>query len=306
MPIQWYPGHMTKARTLLVEAMPSQDVVIEVLDARMPRSSENPVLTTLRKHKPCIKILSKSDLADPEITRAWIRYFEEAIYPSPGNGQPPGKVVALALTTDRPGEAKSKLPELCKRLALHPSGPGKTVRAMIVGIPNVGKSTLINTLMNRKVAKVGDEPAVTKGQQVVTLANGMTISDNPGIMWPKIEDEAASYRLALGGAIPDTAIDYENVALFGAGLLLERYPALVMARYKLKALPESATDLLVEIGRRRGGLRAGGVVDMHKASDVLIHEFRTGALGRISLESPADFAREEEAVEDVEPSLDDP
>jgi ribosome biogenesis GTPase A len=288
MPIQWYPGHMTKARALLVDAMPSQDVVIEVLDARMPRSSSNPVLTQLRKHKPCIKVLSKSDLADPEATRAWIRYFEEEVHPSPGNGQPAGKVVALALTTERPGEAKTKIPELCKRLALHPSGIGKTVRAIIVGIPNVGKSTLINTLMNRKVAKVGDEPAVTKGRQVVELPNGMTLSDNPGIMWPKIEDEESSYRLAFGGAIPDTAIDYESVALWGAQCLLDRYPALVTARYKLKALPASGNELLVEIGKRRGGLRAGGVVDMHKAADVLIHEFRTGALGRISLESPTD------------------
>ena len=286
MPIQWYPGHMTKARRLIAESMPTQDVIIEVLDARMPRSSENPVVTELRRHKPVIKVLSKSDLADPDVTKAWIKFFEEEVHPSPGDGLAPGKVVAIALTTQRPGEAKTKLPELCKRLALHPKGPGKTPRVMIVGIPNVGKSTLINTLMDRKVAKVGDEPAVTKGQQTVTLKSGMTISDNPGIMWPKIEDEDASLRLAFGGAIPDSAIDYETVGLWGAKYLLQHYPKLLVARFKLKALPETPIALLEEIGKRRGGLRAGGVVDMHKAADALIHDFRQGSIGRISLESP--------------------
>lgn len=290
MPIQWFPGHMTKARRLIAESMPSQDVVVEVLDARMPRSSENPLVTEIRRHKPVIKVLSKSDLADPETTKAWIRFFEEEIHPSPGDGLPPGKVVAIAITTQRPGEAKTRIPELCKQLALHPRGPGKTPRVIIVGIPNVGKSTLINTLMDRKVAKVGDEPAVTKSQQQVTLKSGMTIFDNPGIMWPKIEDHDASLRLAFGGAIPDSAIDYETVGMWGAGYLLERYPKLVIARYKLKELPVKAEALLHEIGKRRGGLRAGGVVDMHKAADALIHDFRSGALGRISLESPPEPA----------------
>jgi ribosome biogenesis GTPase A len=286
MGIQWYPGHMTKARRLIAESMPLQDVVIEVLDARMPRSSENPIVTELRRHKPVIKVLGKSDLADPEETKAWIRFFEAEEHPSPGDGLPPGKVAAIALTTQRPQEAKTRLPELCRQLALHPRGPGKTPRVMIVGIPNVGKSTLINTLMDRKVAKVGDEPAVTRGQQVVTLKSGLTISDNPGITWPKIDDEQAGLRLAFGGAIPDSAMDYETVAMWGAGYLLARYPELLVARYKLKALPARPELLLEEIGRRRGGLRPGGVVDLHKAADALIHDFRAGAIGRITLESP--------------------
>src|SRR3954447_15854158 len=203
--IQWYPGHMTKARRLIAEAMPAQDVIIEVLDARMPRASENPVLTELRKQTPCLKVLSKSDLADPEVTKAWLRYFEDEHSAISGE-HAAGRVMAIAIRTDRASEARSQIPELCKRLAVRPRGINKTVRAMIVGIPNVGKSTLINTLMERKVAKVGDEPAVTKGQQRVELKNGMTLSDNPGILWPNIEDGFAGLRLALGGAIPDTAI----------------------------------------------------------------------------------------------------
>lgn len=284
-PIQWFPGHMTKARRLIAEAMPSQDVVIEVLDARLPRSSENPLLRELRRHKPCIKVLAKSDLADPALTKAWLRFFEEERHPSPGDGLAPGVVVAIAVTTERPDEAQ-KLPAHCRKLALHPKGPSKAPRAMIVGIPNVGKSTLINTLLGRKVAKVGDEPAVTRGQQVVTLKDGTILSDNPGITWPKIDDEDASLRLAFAGSIPDAAIDYESVALWGAGHLLRHYPEYVAARFKLKSMPADAHALLLEIGKRRGALRAGGVVDLHRAADALIHDFRSGAIGRITLESP--------------------
>ncbi|MGK3965947.1 ribosome biogenesis GTPase YlqF [Sorangium sp. So ce118] len=286
MSIQWYPGHMTKARRVLAESMPSQDVIIEVLDARMPRASENPVVAELRGQKPCIKVLNKSDLADPAVTKAWLRHLE-AEHPAPRDGAPPGgQVLALAIAASQSSEARRRIPELCKRLAPPKNGPGKVVRAMIVGIPNVGKSTLINTLMERKVAKVGDEPAVTKSQQLVTLKSGMAISDNPGILWPKIDDEAASFRLAVGGAIPDTAIDYQSVALFAAGYFLRRYPELLVARYKLKELPASAAALIEEIGRRRGCLRGGGAVDLHKASDILVHDFRAGRLGRISLEEP--------------------
>ncbi len=279
MSIQWYPGHMTKARRILAESMPIQDVVIEVLDARTPGASTNPVMNEIRGRKPCLKVLNKSDLADPEVTRAWLRHFESSI----GTG---GPVLAIALSATQSAEARTRIPELCKRLALHPSGPGKTVRAMVVGIPNVGKSTLINTLMDRKVAKVGDQPAVTKSQQKVTLKNGMALSDNPGILWPKIEDEDASYRLALAGAIPDTALDYENVGMFAAAFFLARYPALVAARYKLAEIPSTAQGLLDAIGRRRGCLRAEGLVDRHKAADLLVHEFRAGVIGRISLEEP--------------------
>jgi ribosome biogenesis GTPase A len=180
---------------------------------------------------------------------------------------------------------KSQIADLCQRLA-RPTRQRTTARAMVVGIPNVGKSTLINTLADRKVAKVGDEPAVTKTKQLVVLKNGTTLSDHPGILWPKIEEDSATFRLAMGGALPDQAIDFERVALFGADYLLRRYPRCLMARYKLDELPVEAEALLLAIGRRRGGLRSGGSVDLHKAADVLIHDFRSAALGRISLEEP--------------------
>jgi ribosome biogenesis GTPase A len=279
---------MNQARRAIALAIPSKDVLLEVLDARMPNSSANPILTELRQDKPCVKILSKSDLADPEMTRAWIRHFE--------SDASAGKVIAVALTRTRPAETRSRIGDLCRQLAPHRAHSNKGVRVMVVGIPNVGKSTLINTLMDRKVTKVGDEPAVTKGQQLVTMKDGMTLSDNPGILWPSI-DPASTMRLALGGALPDTVIDYESVALFAAEFLLSRYPGALQAHFKLDAGLLSPPQVLEAIGRRRGCLRSGGVVEVHKAADILVHEFRAGRLGRISLENPRDERDERDAAE---------
>ncbi|MEO6775747.1 MAG: ribosome biogenesis GTPase YlqF [Kofleriaceae bacterium] len=274
MTLQWFPGHMTKARRELVALMPSQDVVIEVLDARLPRASSNPVITELRGGKPAIKVLTKSDLADPEVTRAWIEHFSA----EPG-------VTAFASTTDRPNVTRKRIAELTHGMAAH-RGADKTVRALIAGVPNVGKSTLINTLVNRAVAKVGDKPAVTKEQQMVTLPNGTQLTDTPGLMWPKIEDERRAFRLAFAGSIPDTAIDYLIIGMFGANYLVATYPDLVIARYKLDGRPASGDALLTAIGKKRGTLLKGGVVDLHKAAELLVHEFRAGTLGAISLETP--------------------
>jgi len=274
MTLQWYPGHMTKARRELAELMPSQDLVIEVLDARLPAASTNPLVSELRRDTPCIKVLTKSDLADPEATRAWLEYF--------GRGD---RVVAFASTAERPQDSRKRIPTLAAGFGLRHTRD-RPLRALIAGVPNVGKSTLINILMDRLVAKTGDKPAVTKMQQRVVLPTGWIVTDSPGLMWPKIEDEAGALRLAFAGSIPDTAIDYLTIGLFGARWILERYAELVVARYKLPAIPASAEALLTEIGRRRGGLRAGGTVDLHKASEILVHEFRHGLLGRISLELP--------------------
>lgn len=274
MSLQWYPGHMTKARRELRELMPSQDVMIEVVDSRLPRASSNPLVAEIRGDKPVVKVLTKSDLADPAVTRAWIEYLE---------GEP--GVRAFASTTEDPKLTRKRIAELCRDLSAH-RGPNKPVRALIAGVPNVGKSTLINLLMNRPVAKVGDRPAVTKEQQRVHLANGMEITDSPGLMWPKIEHEPRAFLLALAGSIPDTAIDYETIGMFGAELLLARYPGLVVARYAFAEPPRDAHALLSEIARRRGGLLKGGRLDLHKAAELLVHELRAGAIGRLSLESP--------------------
>jgi ribosome biogenesis GTPase A len=275
MSVQWYPGHMTKAVRELTALMPAQDVVIEVVDARLPRSSSNPALSELRGHKPCIKVLTKSDLADPALTAAWLVYFRS---------QP--NVSAFASSTKEGHATRQRIAELSRDAALV-RGSKKQVRALIAGVPNVGKSTLMNTLMQRSVAAVSDKPAVTKEQQTVVLADGTQLTDSPGVTWPKMEDEQGALRLAFAGSIPSTAIDYLTIALFGAELLLERYAALLVTRYKLKQTPDSPSALLSEIGKRRGGLRPGGVVDLHKAAEILVHDFRAGTLGRITLEAPA-------------------
>ena len=274
MSLQWYPGHMPKARRELAALVPSQDLVIEVLDARLPAASANPLITELRGARPSIKVLTRSDLADPELTRAWLEHL---------GSEPNVRVVAARL--DRAQVTRKRIAELARELA-PARGPGKPVRALIAGVPNVGKSTLLNTLMNRTVAKAGDKPAVTKAQQLVALPDGTLITDSPGLLWPKIDDEARAFRLALAGSIPDTAIDYLTIGVFAARELLARYPAALVARYKLPSPPRDGEALLAEIGTRRGGLRKGGTVDLHKAAELLIHDFRSGALGPITLERP--------------------
>jgi ribosome biogenesis GTPase A len=284
---------MNKARRIIKESMPDVDLVIEVMDARIPFSSENPMVAELRQHRPCIKILNKSDLADPAITKRWIQHLEKE-----------QGVKAQALSVLEKSKTKN-IPELCRRLLPNRGGAVKYIRVMIMGIPNVGKSTLINTLAGKTMAKVGDEPAVTKvvssAQQRIILGDDIALSDTPGILWPKIENQNSSYRLAITGAIKNTAIDFEDIALYAADYLIEAYSERLVERYKLKACPDRGYKLLEDIGRKRGCLRPGGVIDTQRVSEILIHEIRSGALGAISFETPEMVALET-AVEEVEAS----
>ncbi|MGB1237179.1 MAG: ribosome biogenesis GTPase YlqF [Pseudomonadales bacterium] len=278
MTINWFPGHMHKARKEIAKVMDEIDLVIEVLDARLPMSSENPLVTKLRRDRPVLKLLNKQDLADPVRTQEWVDYF---------NGQEGISAMAIDMSNKK---LIAKIPDIAKKM-VPPRSHDRPVRAMIMGIPNVGKSTMINALIGRKIAKVGNEPAVTKAQKRYILKNGMSLSDTPGILWPKIEDQESGYILATSGAIRDTAIEYELVAIFAAAFMLEAYPEELKVRYKLKTLPATDDELLEEIGRKRGGLRPGGVIDMHKASEVLISDIRTGKFGRLSFESVAHWER---------------
>ncbi|HJV24287.1 MAG TPA: ribosome biogenesis GTPase YlqF [Aromatoleum sp.] len=276
MPIQWFPGHMTSARKKAAESMALTDVVIEVLDARVPEASSNPMIRELRlfRQRPCLKILNKTDLADPVATRAWLDYF---------NSQP--GVKAVALSCKKPGDV-ARVPALCQGLAPHRNDATKLLRMMIMGIPNVGKSTLMNALLNRRVAKVGDEPAVTKNQQRIDLSDKASITDTPGMMWPKIKHDSDGFMLAASHAIGRNAVIDEEVATFLANLLLARYPALLVARYKFDLAGLDGVDVIEAIAKRRGYRLKGGDLDLEKAAITLLTDYRCGTLGRISLETP--------------------
>lgn len=271
--INWFPGHMAKARRQISEIIPKIDVVIEVLDARLPRSSMNPVLSEVRGDKPVVRLLSKADLADPDITQAWQRFYSEEHNIA---------VMPLVMTDKR---QLNKVPNLCRKLAPNRGGIGKPVRAVVVGIPNVGKSTLINGLVGRRIAKVGDEPAVTRRQQRIQIADDFTLMDTPGIMWPSPDSEVGGYRLAASGAIRDTAVEYEDIALFAVDYLMQRYPERLQSRYKLSELPDGAMDCMAEIARKRACVR-GREVDWHRVSEIVLKELRSGVLGRVSFEEP--------------------
>ena len=274
MTIEWYPGHMGKATKKISELMRNVDVVIEVLDARLPASSSNKVLEELRRNKPCIKVLNKNDLADPAVTKAWVRTFEKQ-----------SGVRALPLSAKQHREV-NQLTKLCLGLAPNHGKPGRSLRVMVVGIPNVGKSTLINTLAGKCVAKVGDKPAITTSPQQIDLRNGIILSDTPGLLWSDMSDQIAAYRLASSGAIGAGALDYTEVGLFASEFMMQRYRKLLMSRYGLTDVPDSTTALLEQIGRRLGCLVAGGVVDLHRAAEAFLRELRAGKIGRVSFEEP--------------------
>jgi ribosome biogenesis GTPase A len=288
--INWFPGHMAKAIKDIKDTLPRVDLVIEVLDARIPYSSANPVIEQFRGSKPSLKLLSKSDLADPAITQRWLAHFQKA-----------SDVKALAVTTEHPEQIRGLL-GVCRNLLGGKTDALGNITALITGIPNVGKSTIINTLAGRTIAKTGNEPAITQSQQRIDLHNGLVLIDSPGILWPKIHNAASGYRLALTGAIKDTAIDHDDIVFFGAAYFLKHYPELMRQRFKFETLPETELEFLETVGRARGCLTGGGRVDLHKIASIILNEFRSATLGPISLETP-EMAEAEQIV--VQRALDE-
>lgn len=306
MTISWYPGHMFKANKELAKLMQQIDIVIEVLDARMPYASSNPLMhkTRLRHHKPCLHILNKADLADPASTRAWLKYL---------NSQPGSRAIANGkdslLSTDLIVGACQRLVDEQALMPVKESVRGsesdesdsdpltdsdpkperyrqRKYNAVIAGIPNVGKSTLMNQIIGRKLAKTGNEPAVTKSQQRVKLNDQWYLFDTPGVLWPRLEDQQAAYRLAAAGAIRNTAIVFEDVAMVAAEFLLRDFPQALKARYKFTELPDNAEDFMIELANKRACRSKSGSIDWHRVSEILLHDFREGRLGNLTLEQP--------------------
>lgn len=276
MSIQWFPGHMNAARKKAAESMEKTDLVIEVLDARLPLASSNPMIEELRtfRQRPCLKILNKADLADPVATKEWIAHFGKQ-----------RNVHAVALSCKKPADV-AKVPGMALKLAPHRGTALKPLRIMIMGIPNVGKSTLMNALLKKRVAAVGDEPAVTKAQQRLYLGNNMVLTDTPGMLWPKIVHPSDGLMLAASHAVGVNAVIEEEVATFLADLLLQRYAQLLSARYGLATEGIDGVSVIEGVAKRRAFRLKGGELDFEKAAHTLLQDYRSGALGRISLETP--------------------
>lgn len=299
MSINWFPGHMAVAVKEAKKAMADHDVVVEVLDARCPMASGNPLVETLRVHRqrPCLKVLNKMDLADPAVTQEWIAYF---------NAQK--NVTAIALSCKKLGEA-AKVVTAAKKLALHRNDNFKPLRMMVMGVPNVGKSTLINALLKRRVAKVGDEPAVTKALARYQLSSEASLTDTPGLMWPKIEQASAGLMLAASHIIGIKAYLESDAAIYLGEVLLARYPQALAERYDFAATSESdGVDVVEAVAARRGYRLKGGALDFDKAAITLLTDYRGGALGRVSLETVASYqavqhesALRDAALESAEP-----
>jgi len=282
-PIQWFPGHMAKTRRMMKECLPLVDIILELLDARIPYSSKNPEIEKLAEGKPKLIVLTKASLADPDISQKWKEYYEKR-----------GKRVILIDTVDNKGikdiaeEVRKILDEKIQRYG-EKGMSGRALKAMIVGIPNVGKSSLINKLAGAKRAAVEDRPGVTVNKQWVTTDIGLTLLDMPGVLWPKFEDERVGENLAITGAIRDKILDTEEIAMILCHRLASLAPEALMQRYKLTEDEVSSLDgyeLFELVGRRRGLLISGGEVNSERCATMLLDEFRGAKIGRISLEAP--------------------
>ena len=279
--IQWYPGHMTKTRRMIEADLKLVDLVAEIVDARIPMSSRNPDIEELVGQKPRLIVLNRADQADPQLTRRWRQQFQ-------------AQGVAVIETDSKTGGGISLFPAAI-RAALkeqiarwrEKGQVGRPVRVMVVGIPNVGKSTFINKVAKRKSAKAQDRPGVTRGKQWVNVDAGLDLLDTPGILWPKFEDQEVGKKLAFTGAIKDDVMDVEALACALMEILAERYPQALTDRYRISLVPDSqGCELLEEAGRKRGFLISGGEVDTERMAKILLDEFRSGKLGRFTLDVP--------------------
>ncbi len=282
MAIQWFPGHMHLTRQAIAARIKSIDVVIELLDARLPGSSSNPLLGELAGHRPTLKVLNKQDLADPERTQAWLAWY---------GAQADTRAIALDASDRAPAR---RLIEACRQLAPSRRGMARPMRVLIVGVPNVGKSTLINTLTRKTQAKTGDEAGVTKQEQRIVLDDDFYLWDTPGMLWPRIIVPESGVRLAASGAVGRNAYDEQEVVLDLLAYLKVHYQKELAERYRiaLSAIEIQALhddELLERIARRRGAVMSGGRLDWQKAAEIVLTDFRSAAIGRITLELPQEY-----------------
>lgn len=279
MTIQWFPGHMAKARREVTEKLKLIDIVFELVDARLPLSSRNPMIDEIIQQKPRIILLNKADLADSEWTKEWIAYFKSRQLPAIAINSQEGQGLSQIMN-----KTKELLKEKFDRMRARGIKP-RAVRAMIVGIPNVGKSTLINRLAKRNIAKTGNTPGVTKAQQWIKVGKELELLDTPGILWPKFEDEEVGYKLALTGAIKDSIINLQDVAAYGLRFLKEHYPERLTERYQIDPHLE-IIEMFDAIGKLRGCLLKGGEIDYDKTTDIIIRDIRSERLGKLTFDFP--------------------
>jgi ribosome biogenesis GTPase A len=274
---------MAKARRQVTEKLKLIDIVFELVDARIPMSSRNPMIDEIISSKPRIVLLNKADKADDSITKQWIEYFKEKDIPALAIDAHTGTGLKQITTL-----AKTLLKEKFDKMAAKGIKP-RAIRALIIGIPNVGKSTLINRLAKKNITKTGDRPGVTTAQQWVKVGKELELLDTPGILWPKFEDQLVGFKLATTGAIKDTILNLQEITVFALNFLKEHYPNRLKDRYNLDELPEEIVDLFDEIGKRRGCMMPGGYIDYDKTSELVVREIRSDKLGRISFENPGQF-----------------
>ncbi|USK76506.1 ribosome biogenesis GTPase YlqF [Peribacillus frigoritolerans] len=287
MTIQWFPGHMAKARREVTEKLKLIDIIFELVDARIPASSRNPMIDEIIQHKPRVILLNKADMADPAKTNMWLEHYKSqgktaiAINSQAGNGL--NQITAAS---------KNLLKEKYDRMESRGIKP-RAIRAMIVGIPNVGKSTLINRLAKKNIAKTGNTPGVTKAQQWIKVGKELELLDTPGILWPKFEDQEVGLKLALTGAIKDTILNLHEVSLYGLRFLEREYPERLKSRYNLDVIPQETLELFDAVGKFRGCLASGGFIDYDKTAELVVREIRSEKMGPLTFEVPSDYEKDD-------------